>query len=232
MAQIRLLYRLQEIDSEIRAKKQRLGEVIRLQKEDQALQKARQARDAAAQQRDKWQKERKRLEIEIADLEGKSKNASNRLYSGNVKNPKELTDLQHQIEAMGRHRSSLEDQLLETMLELEEAETRLAAAQEQCQQVEAAWERNHAGLLQEQEQLALVLHDLMSRRPGMATLIKPDTLSHYEQLSQKLGGVAVAMAQYNLCSVCRVTISAQKIKMAQEGSLVYCGSCGRILYAP
>ncbi|MCL4870782.1 MAG: hypothetical protein KJ063_17625 [Anaerolineae bacterium] len=232
MAQIRLLYRLQEIDSEIRAKKQRLGEVIRLQKEDQALQKARQERDAAAQQRDKWQKERKRLELEIADLDSKSKNASNRLYSGSVKNPKELTDLQQQIEAMGRHRTTLEDHLLETMLELEEAETGFAAAQTQWQQVEAAWERQHTGLLQEQDQLALALHKLMTQRPDMAKLIKPDILTHYEQLSKKLGGVAVTMVQYNLCSVCRVSISAQKIKTAQEGTLVYCGSCGRILYAP
>ena len=122
MSQIRLLYRLQELDNDIRAKKQRLGDVLRLQKENETLKMARDSAAAATVERDKWQKQRRKLETEIADLERKSKVASDRLYSGAVKNPKELSDLQHQIESMGRHRSTLEETLLETMLELEEAE--------------------------------------------------------------------------------------------------------------
>lgn len=231
MSQIRLLYRLQEMDNEIRAKKQRLGDVLRLQKEDEPLRQARQTGAAAAQRRDQWLKQRKKLETEIADLERKSRQASDRLYSGNVKNPKELTDLQHQIEAFGRHRASLEDELLETMLELEEAESQYAAASQHLQKAETTWEKSNVSLRQEQEQLALVLHEQMGRRQEMSKLIKPASLTLYEQLTQKLGGVAVAMVQYNLCSVCRVSVSALKIKAAQEGELVYCGSCGRILYA-
>ena len=37
MSQARVLYDLQQIDTEIRTKKQRLGEVLRLQKEPPAL---------------------------------------------------------------------------------------------------------------------------------------------------------------------------------------------------
>ena len=48
MAQIRLLYRLQEMDNDIRVKKQRLGEVLRLQKEDETVKKARAEAAAAA----------------------------------------------------------------------------------------------------------------------------------------------------------------------------------------
>lgn len=232
MSQIRLLYRLQEMDNEIRAKKQRLGDVLRLQKEDEQLRQAREGAAVAMQHRDKWQKQRKKLETEIADLERKSHQASDRLYSGNVKNPKELTDLQHQIEAFGRHRSTLEDELLEAMLELEEAETQFAAATSHLQKTEASWEKSNAGLRQEQEQLALALHDLMGRRQEMTKLLKPTSLTLYEQQAKKSGGVAVAMVQYNLCNVCQVSVSALKIKAAQEGELVYCGSCGRILYAP
>ncbi|MBP8003296.1 MAG: hypothetical protein KA314_08765 [Chloroflexi bacterium] len=232
MAQIRLLYRLQEMDNDIRVKKQRLGEVLRLQKEDETVKKARAEAAAAASQREHWQKQRRKLETEIADLENKTKQASDRLYSGVVKNPKELADLQHQIEAMSRHHATLEDTLLETMLEVEEAEKEYAAAAATQQQVETTWEKNNTGLRHEQEQLALHLHDLLGRRQEMSKLIKPGDLTLYDQLAKKQGGVAVAQVQYNMCGVCRVTVSAQKIKSAQEGELVYCGSCGRILYAP
>lgn len=231
MSQIRLLYRLQEMDNEIRAKKQRLGDVLRLQKADEALQQAKATAAAAATERDHRLKQRKKLETEIADLESKSKAASDRLYSGKVKNPKELTDLQQQIAAMGRHKATLEDDLLEAMLQLEEAEKGFAAADEQLKAVTATWEKNTAGLRQEQEQLALALHDLMGRRQEMTKLVKTEALTLYENLAKKLGGVAVSSIHYEMCHACRVSISAQKIKAAREGDLVYCGSCGRILYA-
>ena len=47
MSQARVLYDLQQIDTEIRTKKQRLGEVLRLQKEPPALVAAREAAQAA-----------------------------------------------------------------------------------------------------------------------------------------------------------------------------------------
>lgn len=231
MSQIRLLYRLQEMDNEIRAKKQRLGEVLRLQKADETLQQAKTVAAAAATERDSRLKERKKLETEIADLDSKTKASSDRLYSGKVKNPKELTDLHQQIAAMGRHRATLEDQLLEAMMQLEEAEKGYAAADEHLQAITATWEKNNVGLRQEQEQLALALHDMMGRRQEMTKLVKAETLTLYEALAKKLGGVAVSAVHYEMCHTCRVSISAQKIKDAREGKLVYCSSCGRILYA-
>ncbi|MEZ4515948.1 MAG: hypothetical protein R3C44_03590 [Chloroflexota bacterium] len=39
-----------------------------------------------------------------------------RLYSGDVKNPKELTDLQHEIESLGRRRDTLETDVLEALM--------------------------------------------------------------------------------------------------------------------
>ena len=68
-----------------------------------------------------WQNNRKELDREFQTLNNKIKNAERRLYSGNVQNTKELADLQHQIEAMGRHRSSMEDTILEAMIMVEQA---------------------------------------------------------------------------------------------------------------
>ena len=102
MSQIQQLYRLQQMDTEIRQKKQRLTEVLRAQKETEALLAAREREKTAVFALKKWQGSHSNLNLELGSLNSKAKSAENRLYSGNVKNPKELTDLQDQIAAMGR----------------------------------------------------------------------------------------------------------------------------------
>ncbi|MBP8949460.1 MAG: hypothetical protein KBG73_11505, partial [Candidatus Promineofilum sp.] len=95
MSQARVLYDLQQTDTEIRTKKQRLGEVLRLQKDPLALLAAREAAKAAADELHRWRARHQDLTLEIAGVADKAKRSEERLYSGVVKNPKELNDLQH-----------------------------------------------------------------------------------------------------------------------------------------
>lgn len=230
MSQVQQLYQLQQIDTEYREKKQRLGDVLRAQKETAELLAARQQLETAVTTWKKWHTRRRDLGQELDSLNDKTKRSEARLYSGNVKNPKELTDLQHEIEALARRRAALEDDILETMLLLEEAETGKAAAEATLKTIETRWQQSQTGLKQEQNELALRLHDLTEQRKRQVTLIARPHLTEYETLSQKKGGVAVAALKLNLCQSCRLTVSAQIVKEAQEGQLVRCGSCGRILY--
>lgn len=229
MAQVQQLYRLQQIDTEIREKKQRLGAVLRAQKEPDALLAARGRAEKAAAELQQWQISQKDLNLELSSLNNKAKSSENRLYSGNVRNPKELEDLQKEIESLGRRRSGLEDDVLEAMIMMEETQAEREAADEALAQIEADWELRVAGLKVEQNELALRLNTLNALRQKQAALISPNLLAEYEQLSQRRGGVAVAALRGNECQGCRLTVSANKVKDAAEGKLVYCGSCGRIL---
>ncbi|HEX6383688.1 MAG TPA: C4-type zinc ribbon domain-containing protein, partial [Anaerolineae bacterium] len=96
-------------------------------------------------------------------------------------------------------------------------------------EMEAEWEQRVAGLKVQQNELALRLNTLNGLRQKQVALIAPDLLAEYEQLSQRRGGIAVAALRGNECQGCRLTVSANKVKDAAEGKLVYCGSCGRIL---
>ena len=128
MSQVQQLYQLQQIDTEIRQKKQRLGDVLRAQKETEALLAARKRMETAVSALQSWQTQRQDLDLELQTLKNKAKSAEQRLYSGNVKNPKELADLQSSIDSMGRQRAALEDEVLEAMIMIEDAETEKAAA--------------------------------------------------------------------------------------------------------
>ncbi|MCB9421137.1 MAG: hypothetical protein H6667_15150 [Ardenticatenaceae bacterium] len=229
MSQVQQLYLLQQIDTEIREKKQRLGEVLRAQKETEELLVARGRLETAVTTLQNWRTKRQNLEQELQTLKNKAKSAEQRLYSGNVKNPKELTDLQNSIESLGRQRAAMEDEILETMISIEDTETEKAAAERTHQIIQGEWEQSQGSLKNEQNELALRVHELIGQRKARLTTITTESLAEYDAISRKAKGIAVVKIKNSLCTGCRLNVSAQKEKDAREGKKVYCANCGRIL---
>lgn len=229
MSQAQVLYDLQQIDNEIRTKKQRLGEVLRLQKEPAALVAARGAAQAAADDLKKWQTRHKALTQEIQAVIDKAKRSEDRLYSGMVKNPKELTDLQNEVEALGRRRASLEDEALLVMMEADDRKTVKAAADAEVEKLAGEFATASTSLREEQQVLAVHLNGVLQKRERQVALAQPALLTTYDRLSRQKNGVAVAGLSGNKCLGCQLTLSARTVRAADEGKLVYCEHCGRIL---
>jgi len=230
MSQVGQLYRLQQIDTEIRDKKARLGEVLRLQTETAELLAARAGAKEAAAELQTWQTQQRGLNLELAGVNDKARRSEQRLYSGNVKNPKELTDLQNEIEALGRRRAALEDEIIEAMIMVEDVQATKAEADELLATVQTQWEQSQSRLRADQNELALRLNHLLTQRQQTAVLIDGRLLAEYDQMRQRKGGVAVAGLQKQLCLGCRLNVSEQIARRAERGEIVYCGGCGRILY--
>ncbi len=230
MSQAKVLYDLQQIDTEIRAKKQRLGEVLRLQKEPPALVAARASSAAAEAELQRWRARHQALTLEIGTVAEKASRSEDRLYSGVVKNPKELNDLQHEVEALGRRRAALEDEALQLMMGVDERQGASATAAAEVARLATDHNAVAATLRVEQQNLAIQLNRLLEKRQGQAALAQPAMLKLYDQLTQEKRGVAVAGLKGNKCQGCLVTISASTIRAADQGNLVRCDSCGRILF--
>lgn len=229
MSQAQVLYDLQQIDTEIRNKKQRLGEVLRLQKEPASLLAARENAREADTELKKRQAHHKALSQEIAALAEKAKRSEERLYSGAVKNTKELTDLQHEVEALTRRRAALEDEALLAMMSVDEQKAAWDAADAEAARLGSDFETASATLRQEQQALALYLNGLLEKRGRQATLAQPALLKNYEQLLQQKNGLAVVGLRANKCQGCQLTLSANIIRAADEGKLIRCDNCGRFL---
>ena len=229
MTQIDELYRLQQIDSEIREKKQRLREVLQAQKADQELRAAREAHEAAASVLERAQKEQQQLELELGQIDSKVRRSEERLYSGKVKNPKELEDLQQEIASLGRRREALETEILETMVQVEEAQEQDHDTGVTLEETESNWQKRVAGLQREQNELAVRINELLEKRQAQVGRVESPMLKLYENTASRKGGVAVAGLKQDMCQVCGVRTSSIKSRQAQAGELVYCGSCGRIL---
>lgn len=231
MTQIHQLFQLQKLDTEIDEKKKRLGEVLKAQKEPPALLALRKRAETAVSELQKWQASHQNLTLEVSSVTTKAKQSEDRLYSGKVTNPKELADLQQEIEALGRRKAVLEDEMLETLVMVEDAHKEQTAANSELETAVAQWEAHSAHLKTEQNELALSLHKLMQTRKAKAATIDAASLQEYDELRQQRHGLAVAGLRVNMCLGCRTTVSANKVKEVDEGRKVYCGGCGRLLAA-
>lgn len=225
------LYRLQKLDTVIDNKESRLEEIEAILKDDQQLKNAeKQLEKAKATEKEiRIQLNQIVDKVEAQRIKRKTTQAS--LFSGNIKNPKALQDLQMESEALARYIAQLEDEQLEKMIAFEDAERIVKQSTKQVEQVRAASIENNAALLGERSKLQEDLSRLGKEKQAVIASIPQKTLNLYNQLRKTKRGVAVASMTDGGCSICGQALTPADLQSLRAGNrLVYCPSCGRILY--
>ncbi len=225
----RQLYQLQELDIEIEQAEQSLalktGQLGNRETPDAAREKL-----ASGQKRlDELKHQRRDAEGQVDDLLSKIKAAEQQLYGGKVTNPKELSNLQHEINTLKTHNDSLETKALDIIDLMEEAEKSVTAASNEYKIIEEEWQRQQKQLAGEIEQLKTRLAELKQERGQMAGQIDAPVMALYTKIRQQKKS-AVAKVELGICRACRISLSASALQKARSGQPVQCGSCGRILY--
>jgi len=223
------IYRLQSLDTERDSKQSRLTEVKAGLRDDKALMQARQAQASAQALVQKYSTRQQDQELEIQGVSAKNSRSEQRLYSGAVKNPKELTDLQAEIASLRRRRQKLEDDLLETMIEQEEAEAAHAQAQQHLDETQTNWENRQADLSAEQEILQEKLVEIEQARNRVLPNIEADNLDIYQNLRLRKGGLAAAPMNGIACGVCGMAVSPNLKWRIREEGMGHCSNCERII---
>ena len=223
------LHRLQGLDSEGDRKRRRLAEIEAALNESDALRQARQAVERAQEHVHQLTVKQRDSELEVQGLAEKTSHDELRLYSGAIKNPKELADLQAEVAVLKRRRQQLEGDLLEVMIEREDAEAAQAQAQSHLDELQAAWSVQQADLLGEREGLQAKLAEIEQARGAILPSIDSGNLAVYEALRRRKGGLAVVQLRDGACGGCGVTISPSLEWQLRQGKLVPCGNCERIL---
>ncbi|HXG35675.1 MAG TPA: hypothetical protein VNL15_01770 [Dehalococcoidia bacterium] len=225
------LYSLQEIDLAIDKRKSRLEEIEGLLTEPETLISAREECQAREQELRQLQERQKELEWRSNELNSKARDIEKKLYSGSIRNPKELQDLQDDLAAVRRHASAEDDRLLEAMMQVDAAYQELRDAKARLEREEAEWSERRAALLAEKSQLEGEVAGMESQRGKSATGVEHETLKLYDTLRVRRQGVAVAKVEMGMCQGCRITLPMSVLQKARSGlSLVQCVSCERILY--
>jgi predicted nucleic acid-binding Zn-ribbon protein len=171
-------------------------------------------------------------ENESANSRIKLELAESNLYSGHIKNPKELQDLQKEIAGIKRNLAAMEDHQLEQMLSVEALQTNVEVAQKEYAAIQGKVISENATLKTEFLTLQKELDNLNAQRLAVLPGIDPSSLNLYDSLRVKRSGLAVSQVIENACDTCGSSLTpglAQSVRTSNL--LVLCPMCGRILYS-
>ena len=230
-ARPRLLYRLQQVDSRLAQTEERLrtldaGDALReqLRTLDETL--AATEQDAKAKQA-----HLRALELELQSTVAKRKRVEEEMYSGRVRNPKELASMQEEVTLLDRHTRGMEDAILALMQEVEDLQGQVQTLTDEVIAARAALAQHESAFARDQVALEAALAALRQEREEVAAAIDADLLRRYDRIRDRMGDVAVAAVRKGICEGCHVAIPEGRVRRLQEEEdlLLTCERCGRIL---
>lgn len=226
------LFRLQQVDSRISQVEGRLSKIRAAMENNSEIQAVMEKVKTLENKKREFEKSRQISEEEAREKKIKIQQAESSLYGGSVQNPKELLDLQADVASLKKHLVAIEDQELDAMLRVKSSQAELQSVVDELKGVEARLGGENNKLIVEQDTLRRDLAILQSERQATAVQIEANTMNTYETLRQLKRGLAVAEVTENNCNACGTVLNAalqQNARHAME--LIYCPSCGRILFA-
>jgi predicted nucleic acid-binding Zn-ribbon protein len=232
MSQVLTLFRLQQIDSQTDRDHSRLDAIKKILENDESLILSLDVANSASIDLNAAEEKLRISEQEVQALRVKIELTESNLYSGLVRNPKELQDLQNDAAALKRFMATLEDRLLEAMVSLETAQICDRDAQGAYMELLRKGEKQNDDLIQEQSELNKDIQRLITERHAITESLSADHKNHYELLRQQRRGVAVTRVLDNACGSCGTTLTPALIQASRSPNQIsHCPSCGRILYA-
>lgn len=230
-----VLLDVQTLDSELAQlahRQKNLPEHEKIAELDAQLAGFNERRVAAETQVSDLERALKKQEQEVELVKTRRARDEDRLNSGAVTNPKDLTNLQNEVAALERRISTLEDDELELMETLEEARTTagevtglIAKAEVQREELVAERDRQIAEFDERRSTLTVDRADIAPRLPDELAAL-------YSKLLAQYGGLAVAALERGRCGGCHLELNGSDLRdvMAKPADdIVRCPECSRIL---
>jgi uncharacterized protein len=232
MSQAFHLFQLQKIDTQVDQIQSRITQIERILSSNEALNVAVAANEACILQVKKAREVLANAEEAVQAKRQKLEASEAALYSGKIRIPKELQDMQNEIASLKKRMSTLEDEQLDAMVLLEQAESNQGDSAKKLLAAQAETASQSAGLMGEQSQLQKNHDRLSTERLAALSQITPDILATYNRLREQKRGLAVCQVEDNACAGCGSTLRPEVRQAARSPiQVVKCESCGRILYA-
>ncbi|HEX4346443.1 MAG TPA: C4-type zinc ribbon domain-containing protein [Vicinamibacterales bacterium] len=224
------LISLQRLDSAGHAAEKRLAEDPDRQKAfDARLDAAKAAVAAAKEHLSESQTARRAIEKEVSVHQGRLSKFNEQAMA--VKTNQEYHAIQHEIAFAKNEIKTLEDKILENMMEGDELAALVKKAEAALAAEQKAVDAERKALASELEGHTASLAKVKAERVEVAKSISPNVLSMFELVSSRRGGVGLAEAQNGICTICHVRLRPQVFNNVRKSEEIFqCDSCNRILY--
>lgn len=154
------------------------------------------------------------------------------LDSGAISDPKQLTELQHEVGSLGRRQSELEEVELQVMEQLEDATSSLANVRGVLAVTETDLAAAETALTVVEAEIGADQANTEAERTRVAAEIPADLLKIYEKVRLDTGGVGAAMLQHGRCQGCGMQLTPVALSTARSAAstaLLRCDECRAVL---
>ena len=226
---VRQLNRLQDFDLEIESTDKLSALALAKLSENEELRRAKAMLDKSRSELDGLLKLQKEADWSISDITGKMTVAKESLYSGRVRNPKELASLQQELDSFKKQRDPLEEAAMGYMEKIESAQKCLKTFEDDLKSLESRLGEEHKSLHLRIEEFNAKLASLQEDRKKILSTIPPEEVRFYLEIKTRRG-IAVSKIDKGTCGRCRISLSSAELQKARSGKMAQCSSCSRILY--
>jgi len=161
-------------------------------------------------------------ETKLGDLKGKLNQASSN---------REFDAIKVQIEADKVANSVLEDEILEALEKVDQAQVEIRQLEGELSAAKAEEERYGQQIAAALPALEQRLGGLREQLAGVEAQLPPEIVPAYRRLVQAHGAGALAGVENATCTSCYVRLTSQNAVSITQGLVMFCRTCGRLLYA-
>lgn len=175
---------------------------------------------------------RSKAESEVELVKTRRTRDEDRLSSGAITNPKDLSSLQSELEALARRISTLEDEELEVMEQLETAQAELAEVKAELDAENAARDTLVATRDEKATAIEAEAAQASATRTDVLPRVPEALFTLYQKLAGSHGGLGAAPLSARRCGGCHLEINGADLReLAAEpaDTVLRCPECSRIL---
>ncbi len=185
--------------------------------------------DAATAELDKMQKLRRQKEGGLDEVTRELRKRQSRLYE--IKTNQEYSAVLKEIEGLKQRVSTLEEEILLLLDQIEGAAKVVAREEETVRVKQEGFLRDKKKTEDELRGLQGRLFGLQGARKGQSEGVEASLMQQYLRLLKSRAGLAVAPASSGSCGGCHVALTPQLYnEVRRNEEILTCERCGRILY--
>jgi len=177
-------------------------------------------------------REQARVDADVEIVRGRMVRDQKRLDSGQVGSPRELENLQSEIQSLRKRQSDLEDAELEIMEQREAIELRITALRGEQDQVGSSLALGEQQRDATWSEIDAETEKSTAQRAELVATLPEDLVALYEKLRASSGGVGAAALHRGRCEGCHLQLNTTDLlhlRDAPEDDVVRCEECRRIL---
>jgi uncharacterized protein len=176
--------------------------------------------------------EQTKVDADVEQVKTRRDRDRTRMGQGLVSNPRDLERMQHEMGSLERRITTLEDEELEVMARLEDAQRNLDELAGQLADADSRKARLEQARDARFAEIDAELAELAARRGPVAEAVPADLLALYDRLRAAKNGVGAAALRARQCSGCMLGLDNAElgaIRAAADDEVLRCEECQRIL---